>query len=163
MPPRNPRAPTLRHAARVVLLDEADRVLLVRFEYGGRAWWGTPGGGLEPGEAHEEAARRELQEETGLRMGCPLGPHVWTREHVYEFGGRLYRQQERYFLVRTRSFVPRPTALGGCEAAVLRGLRWWTLGELDATTEEAAPVALPALVRSLVEYGPPPSPIEVGA
>jgi len=146
----------------VVLLDESDRVLLVRFEYEGKSWWGTPGGGLEPGETHEDAARRELREETGLRLPA-LGPHVWTREHVYEYNGRLYRQQERYFTATVPAFAPRLTALGTAESAVLRGLRWWTLGELDATDEETAPTDLPALVRSLAEHGPPVCPVKVGA
>jgi len=60
--------PTIRHAARVVLLDEAGRVLLAKFEYRGKAWWVAPGGGLEPAETHEEAARREIGEETGLDL-----------------------------------------------------------------------------------------------
>jgi 8-oxo-dGTP pyrophosphatase MutT (NUDIX family) len=59
--------PTVRHAARVVLLDETRRVLLARFEYGGRVWWAAPGGGLERAETHEEAARREVKEEMGLK------------------------------------------------------------------------------------------------
>jgi 8-oxo-dGTP diphosphatase len=54
------KAPTVRHAARVVLLDETGRVMLARFEYRGRAWWVAPGGGLEPKETHEEAAWREI-------------------------------------------------------------------------------------------------------
>ena len=52
-----------RRAVRVLLLDEADRVLLVRFHDGERSWWCTPGGGIEPGESAVEAARRELHEE----------------------------------------------------------------------------------------------------
>ena len=87
--------PTVRHAARVVLLDETGRVLLARFEYRGKAWWLAPGGGLEPAETHEEAARREVGEETGLDLKS-LGPSIWTREHVFRFEGRLYRQKERY-------------------------------------------------------------------
>ena len=153
--------PTVRRAARVVLLDEAGRVLLVRFEYGGRRWWVAPGGGLEEGETHEGAARREVEEETGLNLR-ELGPWVWSREHVFRFEGRFYRQVERYFVAAVTAFTPHPTVTGLEESLVLRDLRWWTLEELDATTEEFAPEALPALTRSLVEHGPPDHPQEVG-
>jgi 8-oxo-dGTP pyrophosphatase MutT (NUDIX family) len=153
--------PTVRHAARVVLLDETSRVLLVRFEYRERSWWTAPGGGLEDEETHEEAARREIWEETGLDLR-ELGPWIWTREHVFRFEGRLYRQRERYFLAVVPAFAPRPHLLGSEEVGVLRGLRWWTLDELEATAEDLAPADLPALVRNLVAHGPPQRPREVG-
>ncbi|WP_166177902.1 NUDIX hydrolase [Rubrobacter tropicus] len=153
--------PTLRRASRVVLLDESDRVLLVRFEYGGRKWWATPGGGLEGEETHEDAARREIEEETGLRLEI-LGPRVWNREHVFRFEGRLYRQREHYFVAVVPAFAPQPGALGAAESIAFRDLRWWTMEDLEAGTEEFAPAELPALVRRLVEHGPPERPIEVG-
>jgi 8-oxo-dGTP pyrophosphatase MutT (NUDIX family) len=153
--------PTVRHAARVVLLDEADRVLLVRFEYGGRSWWVAPGGGLDEVEIHEDAARREVEEETGLNLQ-ELGPWVWSREHIFRFEGRLYRQVERYFVATVPAFAPRPTLIGLEESVAFRDVRWWTLEELEATTEEFAPVDLPALTKRLVEHGPPEHPLEVG-
>lgn len=153
--------PTVRHAARVVLLDENGRVLLARFEYRERAWWVAPGGGLESAETHEEAARREVREETGLDIQN-LGPWIWTREHVFRFERRLYRQKERFFLATVPAFQPDPKLLGPEEANVLRGLRWWTLTELEETADELAPADLPALARELVEAGPPQGPIEVG-
>ncbi len=60
-------APPVRHAARVVLLDPQARVLLMRYDDPppNGTNWSTPGGGLEPGESHHEAALRELAEETG--------------------------------------------------------------------------------------------------
>ena len=61
-------APTLRRAARVLMLDEDSRVLLVRLAYRGKRWWAAPGGGLEEDETHEEAARREAAEETGFEL-----------------------------------------------------------------------------------------------
>jgi 8-oxo-dGTP pyrophosphatase MutT (NUDIX family) len=127
--------PTVRHAARVVLLDERGRVLLVRFEYRGRSWWATPGGGLKEAETHEEAARREIREETGLDLE-ELGPWIWTREHVFRFERRLYRQRELYFLAVVPAFSPSSHLLGSEEAAVLRGLRWWTPDKLEATAVE---------------------------
>ena len=155
--------PTVRRAARVVLLDGRRRVLLVRFDYGGRRWWCAPGGGLEDGETHEDAARREVAEETGFEIGELLGSWIWSREHVFRFEGRLYRQVERYFVANVPAFEPRPQNLGAEEAGVFRGLRWWPVVELDASAEEFAPADLPALVKRLVERGPPERPLRVGA
>src|SRR5215217_5754194 len=118
------QTPTVRHAARVVPLDEAGRVLLAKFEYRGKACWVAPGGGLEPAETHEEAARREIGEETGLDLRN-LGPWIWSREHVFRFEGRLYRQKERYFLAVVSAFTPHSTVTGLAESLVLRDLRWW--------------------------------------
>ena len=49
--------------AAVVCVDGMGRVLLVRHLATGT--WLLPGGALEPGESPEDAARRELREETG--------------------------------------------------------------------------------------------------
>ena len=153
--------PTDRRAARVLLLDEDRRVLLVRFRYHGKSWWVAPGGGLEDDETHEDAARREVAEETGFELD-ELGPCVWTREHVFRFEGRLYCQQERYFVASVPAFEPRPKLLGAAEVGVFGGLRWWTLPELEDTDEEFAPADLPALVRKLLEEGPPEPAVAVG-
>jgi 8-oxo-dGTP pyrophosphatase MutT (NUDIX family) len=43
----------MREAARVIVVDEEDRVLLVRFDlFRGGHGWATGGGGLERGETH---------------------------------------------------------------------------------------------------------------
>ena len=153
--------PTLRRAARVLLLDENNRVLLVRLSYRGESWWAAPGGGLEDHETHEEAARREVAEETGFELD-ELGPWVWRREDVFRFEGRLYRQWERYFIASVPAFEPRPGVIGAEEAKTFDGLRWWTLGKLETTDQRYAPADLPALVKRLVEEGPPERPIQVG-
>lgn len=146
-----------------MILDAAERVLLVRFESedGSRTWWATPGGGLEPGETYERAVLRELAEETGLE-GAKLGPVVWTREDIWEGGGRRYRQQERFFVIRVEGHeLP-----SGLDAApndeAIRECRWWTLKELEQTTVELSPRRLPQLLRSLLYDGPPATPIDAG-
>ena len=71
-----------RRAVRVLVVDEADRMLLFQDSDLGldpvAHWWVTPGGGVDPGETPEQAAAREVLEETGWAPG-PL-TH-WTGFH----------------------------------------------------------------------------------
>ncbi|MSQ41501.1 MAG: NUDIX domain-containing protein [Dehalococcoidia bacterium] len=109
----------LRPGARAILLDARDRLLLFRTRVPGGAVeaWITPGGGLEPGESHEAAARRELWEETGLRDAA-LGPWVWSRRQSWRWGETWYDSPERFFLVRVGRLDVRPQQLGGDGARI---------------------------------------------
>jgi ADP-ribose pyrophosphatase YjhB (NUDIX family) len=153
----------LRIATRAVVMDEADRVLLVRFGCDVASIWTTPGGGVEEAETDEESIRRELAEETGLE-GFELGSHVWTRTaHVSLGDGRWDGEIERIYLVRTAYFEPAPRlGLDGLRAEGVSAIRWWTLDELEATAAVFAPRRLPVLVRELIVNGPPPAPLDVG-
>ncbi|HEX7590874.1 MAG TPA: NUDIX domain-containing protein [Candidatus Limnocylindrales bacterium] len=155
--------PTPRYAARVVLLDESDRILLVRFHDPdtGKTWWATPGGSLEPGETHEAAARREMREETGLES-ITLGPCIWTREHEITIRGQAYLQTERIFLARVAHFEARATQLEELEQSRFKELRWWSHAELAAAEAELAPRSLAELLAGLLRDGPPVAPIAVG-
>ncbi|CAN5741124.1 hypothetical protein BH20CHL5_BH20CHL5_00020 [soil metagenome] len=149
-----------RQAVRVLLFDESDRLLLVRFWDGARSWWCTPGGGIEPGESEEAAALREIREELGSES-VKLGPCIWTRRHIGTFRGRPFDQSERIYLGRVAAFEPSPSP----EALREHGpedIRWWTLAQLAETTDAFAPRRLPILARDLLEAGPPERPIDVG-
>jgi len=57
-----------------LVVDLSGRILLFRFVHrigalAGQDYWATPGGGVEDGETFEQAAIRELEEETGIRGG----------------------------------------------------------------------------------------------
>lgn len=146
-----------RRAARVILLDEADRVLLVRghdVDQPSRTWWFTVGGGIDTGETSREAAVRELREETGIALWADdlVGP-VYTRSALFDFFARLCRQDEELFLARVRSSDLTPLtheAWTDLEADVLDELRWWSVDELETVDIEMFPAGLPALVRSLL-------------
>ncbi len=156
----------IRPSARAVIVEPEGRVLLVRFEFPSRTVWATPGGGQEPGEDDEATLRRELDEELGLR-DVVIGPHLWTRLHVIPFlDGSWDGQCERVYLVRTPSFVPRPTmSWDQLMAEHVHELRWWTVAELLDAGERGvrfAPRELPALVAAIVSDGPPPTPFVIG-
>jgi len=155
--------PRLRPAARAVILDDDGRVLLVRFDFPGEPpVWATVGGGVEPGETPEEAIRRELLEEAGLDE-VELGPRLWTRTHVFELGVRWDGQSEIYFLVRTSPFEPRPRhSWEQLNAEGVTAIRWWTIEEIEASSELFAPRRLGELLRSLRRDGPPAAPIDAG-
>jgi 8-oxo-dGTP pyrophosphatase MutT (NUDIX family) len=157
---------TERHAARVLLLDPNDRILLLRIQEPGenkRAFWITPGGGVEPGETHEQAALRELREETGL-CGVPLGPCVWHRKNAFEWLGERLCQVERFYLVRTESFAPSCEEHTEVEAQVLTDFQWWSIDQIaEATHEQFAPRKLASYLKALLEHGPPSEPVEVSA
>ncbi|MBB4155483.1 8-oxo-dGTP pyrophosphatase MutT (NUDIX family) [Sphingomonas jinjuensis] len=119
-----------RPAARILLVDGAGRVLLMRFMPGDRPpLWCTPGGAVDPGESYAEAARRELWEEVGLDMDC--GPEVAQRTCTFKtFEGVEVIADERYFRVDIDAHEVRPGALTALEQRVLAGSRWFTVDEL---------------------------------
>jgi TDG/mug DNA glycosylase family protein len=152
----------LRTAVRALVLDPADRALLVRFEWPHKTLWAPPGGGVEAGEAVADAIRRELAEECGLR-GFELGPLIWTREHWFAglpgWGG----QREDIYVVRTDRFEPRPEwTREQLEAEHVTGFRWWTPAEIAAADAVFAPRSLPRLLADLLAHGPPAEPLDIG-
>jgi 8-oxo-dGTP pyrophosphatase MutT (NUDIX family) len=163
-PPNVPTDPSIRDAVRILMLDPADRVLLFRFvpDDGGRPFWVTPGGGVEPGETLLDAAAREIREETGLR-DVLLGPEIWRREHRFIWRGTAHYQRERFFLARVDAFrLPEDELREAHARDFIDGHRWWTLEEMDGTRDRLAPRQLAALVASILREGPPPHPIDIG-
>ena len=149
----------LRPAARALMMDTDDRVLLTRFDWPHKSVWVPPGGGLESSESPEQAIERELAEETGL-TAFDLGPCVWVRDHWFGDMAGWGGQSERIYLVRVPPFEPKPQV--DLAAEMVSAIRWWTLDELDTPGAYFAPRRLPQLVRELLENGPPSEPIDVG-
>ena len=128
----------------------------------GESIWITPGGGLEPGESDEQAARRELWEEIGLQA-FSLGPCVWVRENVFEWDGLHYRQRERYYLAEAEPFEVDMRNLPADEHDIVQEHRWWSAAEIEAAAGvRFVPSRLAHWLRILAAGPPPPEPIDVG-
>ena len=145
----------LRAAARVIILDDEQRVLLLYYAHGG--FWATPGGAREVGEAPSRAARRELHEELGISANVELSGPIAERSREHRVGGRLVRQVEQYFLARLA-----PTDINPARATQtdnIHSSRWWPLDELHATSETIYPVGLSGLLARLLTSGLPDRPV----
>ena len=73
------------------------RFLLIRDSY---ANWGFPKGHLEPGEAPEHAATREVVEETGLAAVESRGA-IETIDWYFRFRGRLIHKVCHFYLMES--------------------------------------------------------------
>lgn len=138
-----------RPAARILLLDNAGRVLLFRFDAGDRpAFWATPGGAVDPGESFAEAARRELREETGLDRDCGEPVHRRVVEFV-TLEDVAVVADERYFLVRAGDCVIDTANHTELERRVMQAHRWFEPAEIATWPETIFPEDLALMVETL--------------
>ncbi|MGJ7441007.1 NUDIX hydrolase [Aquipuribacter sp. MA13-6] len=156
--PRVPMQVLDREAARVLVVDGRGRVLLFEgldpAHREGGSWWFTPGGGIEGEESAEEAAHRELWEETGLRDQSLTGP-VAERRSEFAFDGLLYRQHELYFAVvlPDPEVLVAPVAHTDLEVRSVLRWRWWSAAELVTTPDRVYPDWLAGWLGQTVTEG----------
>ncbi|MBB4962572.1 NUDIX hydrolase [Micromonospora polyrhachis] len=123
-PTSTPRRRSPRVQLVIGIVRRGDDVLLVRERLGraGELLWSLPGGGVQDGELFHEALRREMREETGLRVGDPTRTafllHIDSPQHpsaiatafeLTEWEGELAPQDDEVTAAR---FFPLAEALG---------------------------------------------------
>jgi predicted amidohydrolase len=152
-----------RDAARVLVIDDAGRTLLVRFtDNAGYEWLATPGGGLEPSEDHLQAAKRELREELG-REDIEIGPEIGWRSHTLAFnGGPWVTQRERWFVAKVEPFEVTAETLGALEPEYVTDVRWWSVDDLARSGAVTSPRNLVDLVTQVISGRLPAADTDLG-
>jgi 8-oxo-dGTP diphosphatase len=140
-----------RPSARLLVMDSSGRILLFRFVHkngalAGQDYWATPGGGVEDEETFEQAAIRELKEETGIGVQ-EIGPEIGRRIFVLQLpSGEHVMADERFFLVRTGDTSLSRDGWTAQEADIMTDHKWWSRDELAQSSETVWPENLATML-----------------
>jgi len=161
----------LRKAARVLLLNSKNELLLMYIEdfdistpEGKRneRFWCTIGGGIESDETIEQAALREIYEETGIAPDAiTLGPVVWYSEVDLVLKGIPTRLQESFIVAKTsnpKAFLHQPTH---DEKQVVKKLQWFSLEDIENSSDTIFPILLPKHMPAVLSGSYPEKPFEI--
>jgi 8-oxo-dGTP pyrophosphatase MutT (NUDIX family) len=160
----------IRNAVRVLLLHD-DKLLLMCMEgfdistaEGTRnhRFWCTVGGALEPRESIQEAALREIYEETGIKPEeVTVGPVVWCGEVDLVWKGTLIHFRESYIVVKTNQFAASLCKATLDEQETVKKFEWFSLDQIRTSTEVIFPICLVEHLQPILAGDYPPEPVVI--
>jgi 8-oxo-dGTP pyrophosphatase MutT (NUDIX family) len=143
-----------RPTARVLLVNDLEQVFLINThfdpELGLEPRWLTPGGGIDAGESVQEAAARELFEETGLKVSLDdLGPIFWETAGRWDWADGIHFQTytDTIFRLQVSDFALDDSLWTPEEHRDILESRWWSVSELIASGERVGPHGLAEHLR----------------
>ena len=160
-----------RNAVRVLLLNENKELLLMCAQNAkittpegesNKLFWFPIGGEIEGSESIQEAALREIHEETGIQKNeIILGPIVWIGEIDLVLDGKLTRLKEKFIVAKTKKTKVFLNKLTLEEAEFVKKLRWFSLKKISATKETIFPVLLPKYLPDILSENYPKKPLKI--
>ena len=143
----------IRKSSRLIIVDKKGRLLLFLYqdEHQG-PFWATAGGELKEGESYLEAAKRELYEETGLRLKIDV--LLKERDEIYPVArSSPARWLEKYYLVS----CPENSEIYAAqwtdeEKSTIQEWKWWSFDEMvEEGGDSFKPNWLADLLHSVIE------------
>ncbi len=113
---------------RVILINEEGQILLVKQHHDGKDIWMVPGGGIEEGENSQDAAIREIMEETGLIVH--IERLLWHVEEVSEERGQRFVNFFLGTIIGGQPELGRDPEFGE-DDQVLEDLKFFSRDEMD--------------------------------
>lgn len=161
----------IRESIKLLLFNENNELLLMcaddpktttpEGKYHGRFWFPI-GGQIEPGESLEQAAIRELFEETGItKEEIELGPIVWFGECQLVLSGVLTYLKQQFMIARTVQNNVSLANLTQDEQAIVQKTAWFSLEQILSSDEIIYPVPLLEHLPDIVAGKYPEQPIEI--
>lgn len=138
----------IRNSARLLIINSFNQVLLFRFRHendalAGKSYWATPGGGVESGETFEQAAIRELKEETGIYVD-DVGQSLTERTFEMTLpSGEVVLAHEKFYLIKIDNEDISSSGWTENEKSIIDNYHWWDLNELRHTDDIVYPSNIP--------------------
>ena len=160
-----------RNGVKVLLLNNKSELLLMCMDdskttnlagkYHGRFWFPI-GGKIESHESIQEAAIREIYEETGIsKNDIELGPIVWFGEFDLILSGTPTHIKEKFFVAKTKQNRISLSNLTSSEKAVVKKIAWFSLEKIKNSTEIIFPVLLSQYLPDIISGKYPEKPIKI--
>ncbi len=161
----------IRNSIRVLLINEQNEILLMLADDSkttstdgikrGRFWF-VIGGEIKYDESTEEAAIREIYEESGLKEGdVELGAIVWFGEYDLILDGKLTHLKQRFMVAKTKIREVSLTKLDGWEKRVVQKLAWFSIDDIKNSEDIIYPVGIEDYLIDILAEKYPTDPIEI--
>jgi 8-oxo-dGTP pyrophosphatase MutT (NUDIX family) len=161
----------VRNAVKVVLLNDADELLLMCMddptitsvgEESSGPFLTLIGGEIEPNETIREAAEREVFEETGLgKEDVEFGPQVWFGELDLILYGKPTHIRQEFIVARTKQRNISLANLTSYEKEIVKHVSWFSLDRIINGGEVIHPVVLPKYLPDIIAGDYPEEPLEI--
>lgn len=161
----------IRNSVKILLLNDQNELLLMCADdpkttsadnkYHGRFWFCT-GGQINPGESLQNAALREIFEETGItKEEVELGPVVWFGEFDMVLNGVLTHLKQTFIVAKTKqknAFLNDPDQW---EKKFVENMAWFSIEKIKSSEETIFPVLLPEYLPDILSEKYPDQPFEI--